>query len=117
MKHLERFIRQYDSAPKAIHKTHRSQLRKKLTLTLAPRQTRAYAPTPKGFIPPKPRPHTMALRQKRYLYPNQKGPNYQHLALQYLANNNMSTKFDMLNPQGKKKSIDNLLKEDIETWG
>ena len=38
MKPLERFIRQYDSAPKAIHKTHRSQLRKKLMSTLAPRQ-------------------------------------------------------------------------------
>ena len=57
MKHLERFIRQYDSAPKAIHKSHKSQLRKKLMSKLPPRQTRAYAPTPKGFIPPKPRPH------------------------------------------------------------
>ena len=117
MKHLERFIRQYDSAPKAIHNTNRSKLRKKLRSTLAPRQTRAYAPTPKGFIPPKARPHTMALRQKKYLYPKQHGPNYQHLALQYLVNNNMSTKFDMFNPLGKRNSIDNLLKEDIETWG
>ena len=102
MKHLERFIRQYDSAPKVIHNTNRSQSRKKLRSTLAPRQTRAYASTPKDFIPPKARPHIMALRQKRYLHPNEIGPNYQHIALQYLVNNNMSTKFEMFNPLGKR---------------
>ena len=44
------------------------------------------------------------------------GLNCQHLALQYLVNNNVSKKFDMFNPHGKKKSIGKLLKEDINTW-
>ena len=112
---FEALLKKYANIPQATFPVN-----KKIHLSLPLPKHKSYlsSPTPKRQHERQiPAPHPMVLRKKLRFSDPTRPNSFKHRAATHLLLQYVSQTTDMFRQNGKKKSIDNLLNDDISTWG